>query len=75
MCYPGLDITAGVFPFLRRDGAAAGGAEGAGGVISASATFCRFRRLADDVFAGSGSGAGLSSRAGALRFLVDGGGG
>jgi len=31
-------------------------------------TFCRLDRRADDVFAGSGSGTGVGSLAGALRF-------
>jgi len=77
MPYPGLDITAGVFPFFRRGGATAWGAAGGGGAVSVSVavTFCRFVRLAEDGFAGSTSGAGETSRAGALRFLVDGGGG
>jgi hypothetical protein len=63
--YPGLDITAGVLPFaaFRRVGAAADGGEGCSG----SVTFCRFARLGG-AFAGSGWGAGLGSRGGALRF-------
>jgi len=35
--------------------------------------FCRFDRRADDVFAASGSGTGVGSRAGALRFRDDAG--
>jgi hypothetical protein len=66
MTYPGLDITAGVLPFFRRD-TAMGAGGGRGG--SASATFCRLGRRADGVFAGSDAGGGLGSRAGALRFL------
>lgn len=63
--YPGLDITAGVLPFpaFRRVEAAADG----GGGCSGSVTFCRFARLGG-AFAGSGWGAGLGSRGGALRF-------
>ena len=61
--YPGLDITAGVLPFLLRLGAI-----GTGGGRSRSDIFCRFGRLADEFFAGSGSAAGLGSRRGALRF-------
>ena len=64
--YPGLDITAGVLPFLRRLGAT-----GTVGGRSGSDIFCRFGRLTDEVFAGSGSGAGLGSRGGALRFRDD----
>jgi hypothetical protein len=55
-------------PFLRRDGNTAvgvgSGAEGSGSVI-----FWRLGRREDEGFADSGSGAGLGSRAGALRFL------
>jgi hypothetical protein len=67
--YPGLDITAGVFPFFGRIGAGGGG--------TGSETFCLLGRLVDVAFtgSGSGSGSGLSSRAGALRFREDGGGG
>lgn len=72
--YPGLDITAEFLPFvfLRRDGTEAT-AEGGGGGASASDTLGRFVRLADDGLGGSGSasGAGLDSRAGALRFRED----
>lgn len=78
MPYPGLDITAGVFPFFRRCGATAWEAAGGGAVsvaVAVAVTFCRFVRLAEEGFAGSTSGAGETSRAGALRFLVDGGGG
>jgi hypothetical protein len=68
LTYPGLDITAGFFPFLRRDDAiAAGAGGGAGG--SGSVIFWRLGRREDEGFARSGSGAGLGSRAGALRFL------
>jgi hypothetical protein len=69
--YPGLDITAGVLPFevLLRAGAT-GGVRGG---CSGSVTFCRFVRLSG-AFAGSGSGGGLGSRAGALRFRDAGGG-
>ncbi len=67
--YPGLDITAGVFPFFRRDGADATGA-GVGGFSSGSATFCRFGRLEEeDGFGGSACSTGLGSRAETLRFL------
>ena len=66
--YPGLDITAGFFPFLRRGGATAAGA-GGGWRNSDSATFWRLGRRADEGFADSGSGAGLRSRGKALRFL------
>ena len=70
--YPGLDITAGVFPFLRR-GASAGGTEGTSGCDGASLSviFCRLVRRVDDVFTGTdgGGGGGLGSLAGgALRF-------
>jgi hypothetical protein len=69
--YPGLDITAGFFPFLRRTGTDAAGAGGGGGGcwISGSATRCRLGRRVDDVLAGSGSAAGLGSRA--LRFFAE----
>jgi hypothetical protein len=67
--YPGLDITAGVFPFvpLRRDGAAAD--IGSGGSLSDN--FWRFVRLGETTFTASGSGAGLGSRGGTLRFRDD----
>jgi hypothetical protein len=68
LTYPGLDITAGFFPFLRRDEATAAGAGGGKGG-SGSAIFWRLARREAEGFAGSGSGAGLGSRAGALRFL------
>ena len=70
--HPGLDITAGVFPFVlfRRGTAATADAGGAGGG-SESDIFCRFVRLAEVVFAISGSGAGLGSRGGTLRFRDD----
>lgn len=71
--YPGLDITAGVFPFLLREGATAARGGGGGG-SSDSEIFCRLGRLEAEDFAVSGSGAGLGSRAVALRFL-DGGAG
>lgn len=57
---PGLDITAGVFPFgffLRFVDAVVAD----GGDWSASVIFCRFGRL-EGGFADSGSGAGLASR-------------
>jgi len=57
------------FEFLLR----AGATTGAGGGGSDSVTFWRFVRLRG-AFAGSGSGGGLGSRAGALRFLDAGGG-
>lgn len=66
--YPGLDITAGVLPFLRRAGGAAGGGTGA----DSDDIFCRLLRLEDGAFDGSGSGAGLASRAGAFRFRDEG---
>jgi hypothetical protein len=69
LTYPGLDITAGVFPFFLRLGATC-----AGGGRSGSETFCLLGRLADEAFVGSGSGSGLGSRAGAFRFRDDGGG-
>jgi hypothetical protein len=68
LTYPGLDITAGFFPFLRRDEATAAGAGGGRGG-SGSAIFWRLGRREDEGFAGSGSCAGLGSRTGALRFL------
>ena len=66
--YPGLDITAGFFPFRWRGGATVAGA-GGGRIDSGSAIFWRLGRRADECFADSGSGAGLASRAKALRFL------
>lgn len=71
MSYLGLDITAGVLPFLRRFEAAGGGGGGGSG---SDTVFCRLGRREDGGFAGSGSSAGLGSRAGAFRFR-DGGGG
>lgn len=61
---PGLDMTAAALPFLRGRpvGRVRAGASG-------SDTFCRLGRRADVDLAGSGSGTGLGSRAGALRFL------
>lgn len=67
--YLGLDITAEFLPFFRRPGGAWVGGIGGESVE----TFCRLLRLADGCFAGSGSGAGLISRAGAFRFRDDGG--
>jgi hypothetical protein len=61
-------MTAEALPFRRR----LTGGGGAGG--SGSDTFCLLGRRADRALAGSGSGTGLGSRAGALRFL-DGAGG
>lgn len=66
----GLDITAGVLPFRRRIGAVGAG----GGGSDSTAVFCRLGLREDEGFAGSISGGGLGSRAGAFRFR-DGGGG
>lgn len=60
---PGLDMTAAALPFRRGRPAGTGGAGASG-----SDTFCRLGRRADVGLAGSGSGTGLGSRAGALRF-------
>jgi hypothetical protein len=65
---PGLDITAGVFPFFLREGAIAVGRGGAEGV-SIFSVFWRFVRREEEGFAGSAPGSGLGSRAGAFRFL------
>ncbi len=61
-------MTAAALPFRRRGV----GIRGAGG--SGSDTFCRLGRRAGVVLAASGSATGLCSRAGALRFLDEGGG-
>lgn len=67
--YPGLDITAGVFPFFLREKGPAGGA-GVSWSGSVSCTFWRLERLEEVDFAGSESAVGLVF-AGAFRFLVD----
>jgi hypothetical protein len=64
MTYLGLDITAGVLPFRRRVRAAGVG----GGGSRSEIVFCRLGLREDDGFAGSISGGGLGSRAGAFRF-------
>lgn len=67
--YPGLDITAGVLPFLRR---ALEADAGGGAVGSPSASFCRFVRRVDEDLAGSGMfGDGVAgSSTGALRLRL-----
>ncbi len=62
-------MTATALPFRRRaaDSGAAGG--------SGSVTFCRFCFRVEGALAGSDSGAGLGSCAGAFRFFDGGGGG
>jgi hypothetical protein len=68
LTYPGLDITAEIFPFLRRVGGAGVGGMGA----DSKDTFCRLLRLEDGAIVGSDAGTGLASRTGAFRFRDEG---
>ena len=64
--YLGLDIAAERFAFLRRG---RGAWAGCGGGSASDIVFCSLVLFDKGGFTSSGSGAGVGSRAGALRFL------